>query len=252
MPKLVAFLDEPDPNTAVLQKTKDGDREVVVRETVKMNHHRSCIVCHRAAEENSSFPNLVVRMPAPDEPLPPLVSKAYLQRAPRVPRSIQANEVELRQDFSRLRKVADPGNWPEMQRFDYLVRTRTLTVDEAIGVLTAPDKIGRAQPQTPPTPHQRAILYALTRLTGLYRNDCRRVARSDRPVAGIGQEDASPAINSAGATFFPKSSCPATSMTIDYHTDTICLDSASPGGQDALQAGRRHQGNITNTRPRRI
>jgi hypothetical protein len=68
----------------------------------------------------------------------------------------------LRQDFSVLEPVADANPWPEMQRFDFLVRTRTLTDDEAAAYREKLDvrEAGR------PSPYQRAALMALRELTG--------------------------------------------------------------------------------------
>ncbi len=44
---------------------------------------------------------------------------------------VRADATYPRQDFSMLLKVADAEPWPEMQRFDYLVRTRVPTESEA-------------------------------------------------------------------------------------------------------------------------
>jgi hypothetical protein len=68
----------------------------------------------------------------------------------------------LRQDFSVLLPVADAGPWPEMQRFDFLVRERPLTLDEAavFAVELAPRGRGVL------SPYRRAALAALRELTG--------------------------------------------------------------------------------------
>jgi hypothetical protein len=68
----------------------------------------------------------------------------------------------LRQDFSMLLPVADANPWPEMQRFDFLVRQRPLTDDEA---RTYRNKLSNEQPGAV-QPHQRAALAALRELTG--------------------------------------------------------------------------------------
>ena len=58
--------------------------------------------------------------------------------------------------------VGDANPWPEMQRFDFLVRTRTLTEDEASAYRDAfaKDEPGRL------SPYHRAALAALRELTG--------------------------------------------------------------------------------------
>jgi len=68
----------------------------------------------------------------------------------------------LRQDFSLLQPVADADPWPQMQRFDFLVRTRTLSEEEAQSYR---DKL---QPREPGvlSPYHRAALAALRELTG--------------------------------------------------------------------------------------
>jgi hypothetical protein len=68
----------------------------------------------------------------------------------------------LRQDFSMMMSVSDPHPWPEKQRFDFFVRTRVLTAQEAQAYETCceADEPGRL------SPYHRAALYALRELTG--------------------------------------------------------------------------------------
>jgi hypothetical protein len=65
----------------------------------------------------------------------------------------------LRQDFSIMQPVVDHGAWPELQRFDYLVRTRPATLQET--QLLALNKLDDKQ-----TPLREAILFALMETTG--------------------------------------------------------------------------------------
>jgi hypothetical protein len=60
-----------------------------------------------------------------------------------------------------MQAVADANPWPEMQRFDFLVRTRVLTDDEA----AAREKMVAGEPGRP-SPYHRAVLAALRELTG--------------------------------------------------------------------------------------
>ena len=68
----------------------------------------------------------------------------------------------LREDFSLLQPVEDANPWPEMQRFDFMVRTRAVTVDEAAQYRAKLDKRDPGEP----SPYQAAALSALRDLTG--------------------------------------------------------------------------------------
>jgi hypothetical protein len=166
LPALVDLLDEREPTEPIA--LQDGDKKVLaVREIVKLNHNRNCMVCHAPELSGGSPADLIVEVPSPEEALPPLTSPlSYASRAGF--RSIRANTVHLRQDFSLLRKVADHGIWPEVQRFDYVVRTRVLTTEQAMALNL--NRIPNEPPRIP-SPHRRAVLYALTRLTSLYPGD---------------------------------------------------------------------------------
>jgi hypothetical protein len=76
--------------------------------------------------------------------------------------SVRIDVTYLRPDLSVMQAVADANPWPEMQRFDFLVRTRTLTADEATA---AREKLATRDPGSP-SPYQRATLAALRELTG--------------------------------------------------------------------------------------
>ena len=77
--------------------------------------------------------------------------------------AIRVDVTYLRQDFSMNLPVRDADPWPEMQRYDYLVRTREVTAQEA-GTLRQ-----LLQPKAPETlsPYQLAAHAALRALTGL-------------------------------------------------------------------------------------
>ena len=70
----------------------------------------------------------LAQVPTPDQPLPS-PSEGYDNSIPEV--LVRLEVTYLRQDFSLLQPVADANAWPEMQRFDSLVRTRTLSEQEA-------------------------------------------------------------------------------------------------------------------------
>jgi hypothetical protein len=98
-------------------------------------------------------------IPIPGEPLPSLTD-GYRMSSPDI--IVRVDVTYLRQDFSVLQPVADANPWPEMQRFDFLVRTRVLTEAEAAVYREklAPHEPGQF------SPYQRAALAALRELTG--------------------------------------------------------------------------------------
>jgi hypothetical protein len=62
-------------------------------------------------------------VPSESAPLPPLFSIAYYSDAERG-EIVRADVTYLRQDFSLVLPVSEPGQWPKMQRFDFLIRQR--------------------------------------------------------------------------------------------------------------------------------
>jgi hypothetical protein len=132
VPSLIAFLDEPDPAAPFTVRAM-GAKVTVVREMVRLNHHRNCQLCHAPGESDvrGSGALLMARVPSPADPLPPSLSRVYYSVSPReIDQVIRADVTYLRQDFSLLQKVPDAKPWPEMQRFDYLVRLRAVGDDE--------------------------------------------------------------------------------------------------------------------------
>jgi hypothetical protein len=144
VPALVGLLDQPDPARPVLD-----DGKPVTRELVRVNHLRSCYLCHPAAPVIQVPVGGVV--PRPGEPLPALY---YLAQSSE---NVRADITFLRQDFSVCQPVRDPGPWPAVQRYDYLLRTREATPREAALLRQAP-------PAT--YPQRDAVLFALRELTG--------------------------------------------------------------------------------------
>ncbi len=184
LPELVKLLDEPDPRAPTPQMV-NGQQVPVVRELVRINHHRNCLLCHppantpelfgkvRATETPPKVEDKSVRaesvgldklhitadigaVPIPGTPLP---LDSYSQfRTPDI--LVRADVTYLRQDFSLLQKVANAKPWPEMQRFDFLVRTRVLTRQQAAVYLA------EFEGQEADSPYRQAALDALRHLTG--------------------------------------------------------------------------------------
>jgi hypothetical protein len=159
VPQLVALLDEPDPRAPVPEEV-DKKTVPVVHELVRVNHHRSCLMCHAPGNTDKVSPEaLTAAVPVPGEPLPS-PAQGYVTTSPDI--VVRVDVTYLRQDFSVRQPVADANPWPEMQRFDYLVRTRVLTDDEAE---TYRAKFDRSEADRP-SPYRRAVLAALRDLTG--------------------------------------------------------------------------------------
>jgi hypothetical protein len=160
LPQLVALMDEPDPRAPVVKEI-EKKKVSVVREMVRINHHRNCMLCHAPGNTETVSPEtLAVAVPVPNEQLSP-PSGGYMQgSSPDL--LVRIDVTYLRQDFSMLQAVADAAPWPEMQRFDFLVRTRELTDEEAATYRTKLDKREKGKI----SPYQRAAVTALRELTG--------------------------------------------------------------------------------------
>src|SRR5262245_16566027 len=116
LPDLVALLDEPDPREPRAEKM-NGEKVTVACELVKINHHRSCLLCHAPIDpENVPEGVLAAEVPLPSEPLPE-PSQGYNQRNSTL--LVRIDMTYLRQDFSVMQRVKDADPWPEQQRFDF-------------------------------------------------------------------------------------------------------------------------------------
>jgi hypothetical protein len=138
------LLAEPDP---AAPRFDDEKKSYVVRELVRVNHLRNCVLCHAPAPNRSG--SVIALTPTPLKPLPPMVP-AYYDGTDGI--FVRAEVTYLRQDFSVPQPVRDPGPWPAEQRYDYLVRTR---------VVPPPADVRRET-----WPQREAIRYAMRRLSG--------------------------------------------------------------------------------------
>lgn len=146
LPKLVALLDQPDPALPVLdQKSK----KPVVRELVRLNHLRNCLLCH-APSANDKDGLVRGLVPTPGQPLP------RLYYAGQKGNFVRADITFLRQDFSVNLPIVAPGPWPSEQRFDFVTRVRPVKAEEMSESVA---KLGTY-------PQRDAALYALRGLTG--------------------------------------------------------------------------------------
>jgi hypothetical protein len=167
VPLLKKVLHEPDPRAPRREKV-NGRMVPVVRELVRINHHKSCLLCHAAAEHGKTPTDaLLADMPLLSEPLPsPGSGYGGMGPAPRAGPStnllVRIDVTYLRQDFSLIQPVYDASAWRVMQRFDFVVRRRVLTESEAADVrerLAQFDRKGMS-------PYRKAAAAALKELTG--------------------------------------------------------------------------------------
>jgi len=170
VPQLVAMLDLHDPDAPYKVADKQGHSKMMVRELVRINHHRNCLLCHAPAFQTTrrGIPNRdsatddveLVRalVPIPSGPMPPSFSPLYYNTKPG-DIIVRADITYLRQDFSLVQVVPDPGKWRSQQRFDFFVRTRELTGIEA--------EEARRWVPLETSGFKDAIVWTLRELTGL-------------------------------------------------------------------------------------
>jgi sugar lactone lactonase YvrE len=151
VPALLALLDQPDPGEPYTRPGREGH---LVREVVRVNHLRNCLMCHQASLDVND--KVRGRVPATDQPLPPPFSRQYY--ADHSGTFVRADITYLQQDFSVPMEVKNPGPWPAVQRYDFLVRERPATVGEVRAV-----KPGEPRPAGE---YQKSLFFALRELTG--------------------------------------------------------------------------------------
>jgi hypothetical protein len=143
VPQLVSLLDAPDPARPGL----GDDGTPVVRELVRMNHMRSCQLCHAPSYDASD--TIRADVPSSDRPLPPPLSLAAYSNGtgkcgtgrPRITTAVRVDIAYMRPAFSTLLPVENPGPWPKTQRYDFVVRTRSVhTWEDASPSTTFPQK----------------------------------------------------------------------------------------------------------------
>ncbi|MCA9072111.1 MAG: HEAT repeat domain-containing protein, partial [Planctomycetaceae bacterium] len=126
IPALIDLLDAPNPSAPY--KNKSG--KVMIRELVKVNHLRNCLLCHAQSHDRKDL--VAAPVPVPGQRLPQVYYSSF-RRSRSV--FVRADVTYIRQDFSlvhdvKLQKLERRGEWPERQRFDYFVRTREANPEE--------------------------------------------------------------------------------------------------------------------------
>jgi hypothetical protein len=138
---LQALRTEPDPRLITT-----ADKPPRVRELVRINHLRNCLLCHAPAAGRND--RVVGVVPTPGQPLP---LSYYAARGSLL---VRADVTYLRQDFSAALAVEKAAPWPTVQRFDFLVRTRPASAEEA----------RQLRDPAASSPQREAVLFALHEL----------------------------------------------------------------------------------------
>ena len=127
------------------------DQTVLVREVVRLNHLTNCMLSNAPSTSDTGTPR--GRVPIPGQEIPQL----YYDDPKGI--FVRADVTYLRQDFSVAHRVAGAGRWPEYQRFDFVLRTRRPTPEQAQQLEAAV----KASPfESPP---RRALQFALQQMT---------------------------------------------------------------------------------------
>lgn len=160
VPELVKVLESTDPRLPT-EKEAGGKTALAVKELVKVNHNRNCLMCH--APNGSGVPNedaITAQVAVPGQPVPSPSQGGYRSDVPEL--LVRLDVTYLRQDFSVSLPMKDAHPWPSNQRFDFFVRERVLSEEEATEFRTklTPKEAGVL------SPYHKAAVGALRELTG--------------------------------------------------------------------------------------
>jgi hypothetical protein len=146
LPALQKLVKEGNPSQAYYD---NKDQAWKMNELVRVNHLSNCLMCHAPSKENEDL--IRGRIPSPGAPLPPISQYYQDSTGP----FVRADVTYLRQDFSVMQPVKNPGPWPVKQRFDYVVQTRPATTAEIAAKVENPNAT---------YPQREAVLYAIKEL----------------------------------------------------------------------------------------
>ncbi len=132
-PKLAPLLEMKNPLLAV-KSTDAGQSQYVVTELVRVSHLANCMMCHASSFNSADI--LRAMVPVPGRPGPQDATSAAPYGGTQGP-FIRADVTYLKQDFSAEQPVARSGPSPAQQRFDFLLRRRTLSDLERTARLVA-------------------------------------------------------------------------------------------------------------------
>jgi len=142
----------PDPHAPY----QDQEGNWKVRELVRVNHLRNCLMCHAPVVDPKASP-FMAAVPEPQKPLP----RIYYDSGSRM--RVRPDITYIIQDFSASHMVNDANHWPIEQRFDYFVRNRTIDSAEALDRRKKRDKKELLR--------DRALRYAIEKLSANQKSE---------------------------------------------------------------------------------
>jgi hypothetical protein len=145
--KLIA--EQPDPSAPYYDSAQ---KQWLQPEMVRINHLSNCLMCHAPSKGTTDM--VRGRIPDPTKPLPPLTQ--YYEDTSGI--FVRADVTYLKQDFSVFQPVERPGQWPQMQRFDYIVRARRVDTYQELAAL-------QQKKQSKEYPQRDAALFAIRELS---------------------------------------------------------------------------------------
>lgn len=148
VPDLAAMLVLPDPDAPV-SIDKNGKATLFRREMVRVNHAHNCLMCHPPSGSTTDLVRAAI--PDPARPLASPITPSYYTGGSKF---ATASTTYLRQDFSVNQPVPNPGQWPDQQRYDYMIAVRPMRDGEVAATATGLSD------------HKKAILFALRELNG--------------------------------------------------------------------------------------
>lgn len=180
LPALAKALAEPDPSLPFT--VRRGKLEVhAVRELVRVNHLANCVLCHAPSLDRQELVRGAV--PVRGMPLPaPSTTPQYYETGEHF---VRADVTFVRQDFSVMQTVANPGQWPIHQRFDYLVRLRRATESE----MRLAEKLTNQMEGSPQRDMlRRAVREVTGKDPGATPDEWQHLLAAVQPAAGIDKE----------------------------------------------------------------
>jgi len=149
---LQEMVEEQDPSQPRGGKLEEG-QQPNLREVVRINHLRNCVMCH--APSFSPSDKAVGPVPVAGKELPIAYYGNHNRSTLPDSKFVRADVTYLRQDFSVPQEVEKAEPWPEMQRYDYIVRTRSMT----------PEEVEQRKREDFVSPQREAVRYAIEELS---------------------------------------------------------------------------------------
>jgi hypothetical protein len=163
LPQLVVAYGQPDPDAPFQVELPDKAGGTYRQEVVRVNHSRNCVMCHAPSFQQTDLVRGAV--PNPQKPLPPPTTPSYYNQGEHF---VEADVTYLQQDFSVIQPVANPGNWPGYQRYDYFVslkRENPQPIKPPAKNPTATSTQELTKSSTATSPYRQAIRFAITELS---------------------------------------------------------------------------------------